>query len=75
MLVYEHCKKLLQNLLLLLAAHEHPHIARNLCANKTNLGDNLALIAEEKLYSVIGTTASGKKSAQLEMNSVKCQVL
>ncbi|XP_052278154.1 protein furry-like isoform X3 [Dreissena polymorpha] len=47
-LVYEHCKKLLLNLMLLGASQDCPEIARRLLSYQTNLDDTLQLISDNK---------------------------
>jgi hypothetical protein len=47
-LVYEHCKKLLLNLMLLAANQDCPEVARLLLSYQTNLDDTLQLINESK---------------------------
>ncbi|KAL4229825.1 hypothetical protein ACF0H5_010217 [Mactra antiquata] len=46
-LVYEHCKKLLLNLMLLAASQDCPEVARMLLSYQTNLDDTLQLITAE----------------------------
>ena len=47
-MVYEHCKKLLENLMLLAANQDHPEVARLLLSYQTNLDDTLEMISEVK---------------------------
>ena len=47
-MVYEHCKKLLENLMLLAANQDHPEAARLLLSYQTNLDDTLEMISEVK---------------------------
>ncbi|ESO93945.1 hypothetical protein LOTGIDRAFT_105090, partial [Lottia gigantea] len=47
-LVYEHCKKLLINLLLLASSHDHSDIARLLLEGRHNPSDTLKIISEDK---------------------------
>ncbi|XP_076468272.1 protein furry-like isoform X4 [Babylonia areolata] len=47
-LVYEHCKKLLQNLLLLASYHDHPATARLLISYQSNMADTLKVISEDR---------------------------
>ena len=47
-MVYEHCKKLLENLLLLASAQEQETIARMLLEYRCNIDDTLKLIAEDR---------------------------
>ncbi|KAK3100413.1 hypothetical protein FSP39_019611 [Pinctada imbricata] len=47
-MVYEHCKKLLENLLLLASAQEQQSIARLLLEYRCNIADTLKLIAEDR---------------------------
>lgn len=46
-LVYEHCKKLLENLMLL-AAQDNENVARTLLQYRSNITDTLTLIAEDR---------------------------
>ncbi|XP_021378295.1 protein furry-like isoform X2 [Mizuhopecten yessoensis] len=46
-MVYEHCKKLLENLMLLAAAQEHEGVARVLLEYRSNITDTLRLIAAD----------------------------
>ena len=46
-LVYEHCKKLIENLMLL-AAQENENVARTLLQYRSNITDTLTLIAEDR---------------------------
>lgn len=47
-MVYEHCKKLLENLILLASAQEGQNIARMLLGYRSNISDTLKLIAEDR---------------------------
>lgn len=47
-LVYEHCKKLLQNLLLLGASQEHSIIARLLLTYRSTVTDTIKVISEDR---------------------------
>ncbi|KAK6173602.1 hypothetical protein SNE40_017022 [Patella caerulea] len=47
-LVYEHCKKLLLNLLLLASSHDHSDIARLLLENRRNPTDTVKIISEDR---------------------------
>ena len=47
-MVYEHCKKLLESLMLLAANQDHPEAARLLLSYQTNLDDTLEMISEVK---------------------------
>ncbi|XP_078324713.1 protein furry-like isoform X3 [Crassostrea virginica] len=47
-MVYEHCKKLLENLILLASAQEGQNIARILLDYRSNISDTLKLIAEDR---------------------------
>ncbi|KAL3879804.1 hypothetical protein ACJMK2_032086 [Sinanodonta woodiana] len=51
-LVYEHCKKLIQNLMLLASAQEHPQVSRILLAYRSDMGDTLKLISGSKETAV-----------------------
>lgn len=57
-LVYEHCKKLLLNLMLLAANQDCPEVARMLLSYQTNLDDTLQLITVESKDS--STTEQSK---------------
>ena len=46
-LVYEHCKKLIENLMLQ-AAQENENVARTLLQYRSNITDTLTLIAEDR---------------------------
>lgn len=47
-MVYEHCKKLLENLILLASTQEGQNIARMLLEYRSNISDTLKLIAEDR---------------------------
>ncbi|XP_070197468.1 protein furry-like isoform X3 [Littorina saxatilis] len=47
-LVYEHCKKLLQSILLLASYHDHPTAARLLLSHQSNTADTLKVISEDR---------------------------
>jgi hypothetical protein len=51
--VYEHCKKLLQNLILLACAQEQPSVSRMLLGYRNNLTDSLKLIADDKELTLV----------------------
>ena len=53
-LVYEHCKKLLENLMLL-AAQDNENVARTLLQYRSNITDTLTLIAEDRdIHGALG---------------------
>jgi len=54
-MVYEHCKKLMLNLMLLAANQDCPEVARLLLSHQTNLDDTLGLINDAKDTSLSDT--------------------
>ena len=47
-MVFEHCKKLMLNLMLLAANQDCPEVARMLLSYQTNLDDTLHVISDSK---------------------------
>lgn len=74
-LIYEHCKKLLENVLLLLVANEHPCVARLLIdqrKNKTNtmllLSTDGDLFSEETISCSLERNQLGQSTYSLDSN-------
>ena len=75
-LVYEHCKKLLLNLMLLGANQDCPEVARRLLSYQTNLDATLSLISTDSRDSSASEPPEPRRRLLLDVEQLElCPVV